>query len=338
MGDIQVGDLVIGANGKATRVLSVFPQGKKKIYRVTFTDGSTAECCQDHLWTVNTPLNKWKGKPAKTMSLRDIMSRGLAHANGNLQHFIPLVEPIRFRAKALPLDPYLLGVLLGDGCLRIDGVSLVSADEDILAFVRSVLPSGVGIRPQHMTGYDYRITTGSRGGDAATRPENAVLQAIRLLGLSGCKSGDKFIPTEYLLGSVDQRVALLQGLLDTDAYVTPNSCTVEYVTVSPRLADDVTFLVQSLGGTVTRRKKDTHYLYNGEKRTGQLAHRLFIAIPNEMPGFPIASQTGGLPASFKVSAISRHQNGGVCGQNGSLVHQSGRRRRTLPHRQLCGHT
>ena len=97
MRDIKAGDTVIGGNGRPTTVLGVYPQGRKPIYRVKFTDGASTECCEDHLWQVRTPLRKWKRKPATVMSTNELMTKGLAHANGNLQHFIPMVRPVAFQ-------------------------------------------------------------------------------------------------------------------------------------------------------------------------------------------------------------------------------------------------
>jgi hypothetical protein len=283
MGDIRIGDLVIGADGKPTRVVGVFPQGEKDIYRVTFDDGVQVECCEDHLWTVQTPLNKWKGKAPQTLSLRDIMTRGLRHANGNLQLFVPLVKPVQFAPRELPIDPYVLGVLLGDGSLSSGGVGLTSADSEILYNVSYALPDDVFLK--QVDTYDWRVTTGCRGGPS-DQPKNSVLIALRDLGLMGHRADTKFIPYDYLFGSIGQRISLLQGLLDTDGYVTPNSATLEFVTVSPQLAEDVTVLVQSLGGTVTRRIKPAPtYTHHEEKRVGQVAYRLFLALGDGLPPF-----------------------------------------------------
>ncbi len=286
MGNICVGDKVIGADGNPTKVLGVYPQGEKDIYRVAFTDGSWAECCDDHLWAVQTPLNKWKGKAARVLSLRDVRRLGLAHVNGNLQHFIPIVKPIGFAVRDLPIVPYLLGVLLGDGGLSSSRVMLSSSDEELLSDVAQLLPSDVLLR--HLANYDWQITTGKVGGGLKYRA-NSMFSRLRELGLLGSTSANKFIPETYLLADVAQRTQLLQGLLDTDGYVSPRTCTIEYVTVSPRLADDVSFLVQSLGGTVTRRLKlAPRYWYKGERRTGKMAYRLFLALPNGIQPFRLS--------------------------------------------------
>lgn len=244
MKNLRVGDSIIGFNGEKTKVIGIYPQGKKDIYRVTFSDNTTTDCCIDHLWNVRSPLDKWKKKSFKTLSLKKIIEKGLNHKNGNYQNFIPIVKPIQFKDKNLPIDPYVLGILLSDGCFSSNNLS-VSKNE-------------------------YR-------------------NIIKSLGLSECKSETKFIPDEYLFSSIQQRIKLLQGMLDGDGYIEDNANTIKYVTLSPILADHVTFLVQSLGGTVNLRiKEKPTYFYNGEKRIGQKAYRLFISLPNNIIPFKLS--------------------------------------------------
>jgi hypothetical protein len=205
MGDIRVGDAVVTAKGGTSKVVGVYPQGEKDVYRVRFSDGSTTECCEEHLWLVNTPLRRSRGAPPRPLPLQQIRKR-LRDAAGNRQHFVPMVAPVRHPRRELPLDPYLVGVLLGDGGLTGTTPVVSSGDEEILSAVR-----------------------------------------------------DKVIPDAYLFASIDQREALLQGLLDTDGHVRPSDNNVEFGTASKKLALGVQALVQSLGGTARlRRKRTTH--------------------------------------------------------------------------------
>jgi superfamily II DNA or RNA helicase len=268
MGDIQVGDRVIGSDGKPTRVIGVYPQGKREVFRVTFSDGSATECCDEHLWYVNTPVRKYRGSPGRVLQLSEIRQR-LRDGSGNAMHFVPLVEPVQFEASTdLPLQPYLLGVLLGDGGIG-HRVTLSSADEEILAAVRDMLPDGLSLVSTG-SGVDYRISCGTPGGC------NAVTDALRRLELMGCGSHEKFIPHVYKFAPVADRLEMLRGLLDTDGHVRPNDNNVEYCTVSRQLAEDVQFLVQSLGGTAPIREKQT---------TGRLAYRMSIALPGDVNPF-----------------------------------------------------
>ena len=190
IGDLQVGDEVIGADGRPTVVEGVFPQGVQDIYDVAFTDGAVTNCVDEHLWAVaDTPD---ADSPHQVRPLHQIRRR-LHDDDGNPVRYVPLVAAVQFTPQPAPLptDPYQLGRHLCDG------------------------PADVGERT------------------AAA------------------------IPDRYLFASVDERVALLQGLLDSGGQPSPSGDgrgALVYTCTSPQLADDVQHLTQSLGGTgqVTR--------------------------------------------------------------------------------------
>jgi len=279
MGDVHVGDQVIGANGRPTNVIAVFPQGEKDIFRVTFTDGASTECCKEHLWLVRSSWGKWAGRPPVVRTLEQLC-QNISDVNGKLHHYIPLVKPVEFVESELPLDPYLLGLLIGDGGYTGDGVILTTADKEIRAAAERMLPVGLTVQPR--SGYSYAISSGT-GGRAG---RNAVTNALSALGLRGKRSEAKFVPDAYKFASSATRIALLQGLLDTDGSVgcQPGS-TLEFSTASERLAMDVVFLVQSLGGTATVRSRVPHYTYRGERRDGRLSYRIHFTLPLNVAPF-----------------------------------------------------
>jgi hypothetical protein len=277
MGDIKVGDLVIGASGKPTEVIGVFPQGKKDIYRVTFTDGSSTHVTEDHLWEINSPLRKWKGRPARLLSTQDIMNHPLTHANGNKQSFVPMIKPVEFSPQQVLLDPYFLGLLIGDGSFMNGTPKISSADEEILETVRQLVKP-LGLKVKHVRNYDYGIsgrrehkTNGDFKGDT-----NALTCVLKKLGLWSKSSAQKFVPDSYRYNSVQVRIEILRGLLDTDGYVDPRNQAIEFCTVSKKLAEDVKELVQSLGGTCSVREKPTKC---------QLAYRIRISLPGQFNPF-----------------------------------------------------
>jgi hypothetical protein len=269
MGDIRVGDAVIGASGEPCHVTGVYPRGEREVFRVSFSDGSATECCDDHLWQVHSPVHKMRGTPPKVLPLKEIRTR-LRDAAGNARFFIPMVAPVQFREQPLPLDPYLLGALLGDGGIA-HRVVFSTAEIEMVERVAAGLPEGTGIH--HIHGVDYRICGPARGA------RNAVLDGLRELGLAGCRSETKHIPDIYKFASIRSRVALLRGLLDTDGHVRPGDNNVEYCTVSRRLAEDTQFLVRSLGGRARIREKPTK---------GQLAYRMSICLPNSIHPFALS--------------------------------------------------
>ena len=276
MGDVQIGDQVIGSDGKPHDVIGVFPQGKKPIYRVTFNDGGTTECCDEHLWSVQTMWGKWAGRPYRTQSLRQLMDHGIQDAAGNYKFGIPVVDTIEFDEKELPIDPYLLGALLGDETILSSPIAISSADEEILELVENLLPSDVSLHQQAESEYDYRITTGFNSGGVS----NTLTKSLRNMDLMETKSHTKFIPKEYIYTSSKNRMALLQGLIDTDGSVKGKSrTTASITTVSEQLANDIQQLVRSLGGLA-----NINLIYNGERRKDKLAYVVTIKLPPHLNG------------------------------------------------------
>jgi superfamily II DNA or RNA helicase len=280
-GDLQVGDEVMGRDGLPHKVLGVYPQGVLPAYRITFSDGASTLVSDDHLWAVNSAVRKKRGLPYRVLTTREIRER-LHDAAGNARHYIPIAEPMHFGQNPdLPLDPYLMGCLLGDGGLTSrHRLTFTSADEQILNDCRELLPTGTELVPTQR--YDYRI----RRTDTAP---NAVLTAVDELGLLGLGSSMKFVPSVYKTASLPDRLALLQGLLDTDGCVDPRNGNVEFTSTSDQLAQDVVFLVQSLGGVArTRYKAQPKYTHKGEQRIGKPAYRVGISLPPEYPPFRLA--------------------------------------------------
>lgn len=268
MGNIKVGDMVVGSDGKPTMVTGVFPQGVKDVYRVTMTDNSTTECCDDHLWQLETPTQRYRGKGSHSVrALKDFKNR-LREASGNSKWFIPMVGPVEYALETVqPIDPYLLGSLLGDGCFGKNSISFTTADEQMIEMLSPLLPPTVSFKAADR--YGYRITSAER--------KNKLLDCVRELGLGGKRSWEKHIPVQYKLASVKERLALLQGLFDTDGNVSKTS--VEYSTTSWQLAQDVREVVMSLGGTAKINSRTTTYSYKGVKKQGRVSYRLYICLP-----------------------------------------------------------
>jgi replicative DNA helicase len=246
MGEVQPGSFVMGVDGKPIRVLAVFPQGVKPVFRVRFTDGATVECCDEHLWLTTTLAESRRpGSGGSVKPLSEIrQSLYVAAEAGRLDHRVPLVAPIEFapRDRPLLLPPYLLGLLLGDGSFRDRGAPGSASEEDL----RERLPSDA-----------FATSTVTVDGIATAIPRKSTTRhsgtrlALEHYGLYGLGSLEKFIPTDYLFASAGERLDLLRALLDTDGEVTvPGGRLVAYSPGSPRLAEGVRWLVRSLGGLV----------------------------------------------------------------------------------------
>jgi hypothetical protein len=248
IGSLEVGDAVIGANGRACCVEGVFPQGVKPVYRVTTNDGGSTECCDEHLWLTNTALRRSRGYAGRVRPLKEIRE-SIADSQGNLNHFLPQLDAVHL-ASAEPtfLHHYLIGAILGDGGIRSRAV-FSSVDDQVVDLVKSYLPAGVTLKKIPGKNCDYTMA-----GAGSSKP-NAVIDHLRAVGLLGEGSKGKFIPEMYLMGSPKDRLRLLQGLMDTDGYVSPDGSTCQFSSDSPHLASGVEFIVRSLGGVARRSEK-----------------------------------------------------------------------------------
>jgi len=273
IGSLKVGDSVIGSNGKPCRVTGVFPQGERPVRLVRFSDGASVRADADHLWSVTNDWDKRRGRPQRVLTTQQVQDT-LREPCGQARWRVPLVE-VQGEEADLPLDPYVLGVLLGDGCLAeyLASPTFTTVDEEIVQAVSAGLPEGFRCSPiKGDRAPSYRI---SRETGSFDERKSSVKEALKDLGLWGCLSNSKFIPILYMASSVEQRRALLCGIMDTDGWTRGSQLT----TVSERLALDTVHLVRSLGGTARLSQKKTSYVYKGERRTGQVAYNVTVKLP-----------------------------------------------------------
>ena len=284
IGSLAVDDFVIGSDGNPVRVLGVYPRGIQPFYRVTFSDGVSVACDSDHLWAVRSVNDVARGKPWRTMATRDLAETQLKYGtHGQSRSWqIPMVSTVEFPEVSLPLDPYFLGVLIGDGALSGGSVSWTKPDVEVATRIASVLPKGVSLK---RIDTDGKCTKWSIVSDTTGHGyTNPVTDVIRGLGLMGLTSPDKFVPQEYLIASPAQRLALLQGLMDTDGYAGESP---EFSSTSKVLAEAVVFLAQSFGGTASiTEKPEPHYRdANGEKHICKPAWRVVPCFPEGINPF-----------------------------------------------------
>jgi hypothetical protein len=287
MGSLKIGDKVYSPDGLTSNILEIHKQGSKDVYKVTFQDGSYTHCCIDHLWFTQTyndrnATTKINGKKIKkprsgsVKSLKEIIPT-VRNASGKLNHYIPITEPINFRKQEHVIDPYLMGILIGDGCLT-QKVSFCTSDLEIIDQFKSKLPKNYSI--VKLTGdYDFAVK--------GHKNENKFWNEIKRLSLN-TKSYTKFIPNEYLFDSINNRIELLQGLMDSDGHVSSRQkSTILYTTVSETLAENVKHLVQSLGGVVNTRSGQNYYTHKGIKKLGHVYYSLNISLPPNIKPFKL---------------------------------------------------
>jgi phosphate starvation-inducible PhoH-like protein len=255
IGALEVGDLVIGAGGQPTPVLGVYPQGRKEVFRVYTQDGASTLCCGEHLWQVFTASDRRRGKPGRVLETRAMVGRLRCFHQHRFE--VPLVSaPVEFVPQPVPMNPYALGLLLGDGCPTTTTTPSFAAGDLELAEALEDALDGIEVRLKQPGNYVLSNPHGHRGGAIATNPVTAIL---RELELAGTRSSTKFVPEAYLHNAPAVRIALLQGLLDSDGGAVAQearSCRIQYATCSERLRDNVLFLVRSLGGVASWRRRN----------------------------------------------------------------------------------
>ena len=264
MGKIAIGDKLASVDGKPSVVTGIFPQGKKKTYRVTFTDGRSAECGIEHLWTIRS--SRFKGD--RTVNTADIIAMlGKERYQGRIT--VPSVSGDFGVADDIGLNPWLLGALLGDGGLRGATPKISCSERYIIERVIASLPYGVSMN--YDTGVDYRLA-GSKG------KSNPLAESLKNLGVHGVKSSGKKIPEAVFSSNRKTREMVLAGLLETDGWCEKHN-SLMFASSSRDLADGVVMLVRSLGGYAKiRTRTNITYSYKGESRAALDSHIVSIRL------------------------------------------------------------
>ena len=276
-GDIKVGTEVIAGNGNITKVIGVYPQGKRKFYKFTFDDGSSCRVSDNHLWKCQTRTDRVSKKGYRIVETSDMLKNFKVESDKRCNYSIDYVPKIDFEPKNLKIEPYLMGVLLGDGNLTNTPI-ISTPDAEIFSRVSDLLIDGYKLK--HKSKYDY-IINGHEGNNA--KNGSYYSNALKEYDLYGKKSDNKFIPKDYLYANYEQRLELLRGLLDTDGFASKTG--IEYTTVSKQLADDVTLLVHSLGGycSISKKNKAGYKNSDGEFIKCKEAYRLIIQFSANQP-------------------------------------------------------
>lgn len=287
MGDIKVGDYVYDRKGRPTKVLGVFPQGPREVFEIKLTDGRTILADGEHLFSYYTAKQKLKfdnnqyknGVPNfKTNSVNELLELGVTtqQANGRtrIKFYLPMNEGVERTPKEFKLHPYALGALLGDGCLRETPLSISSTDEFIVNKISEVLPYKC-IAKQRANGLTWTFEYNHDKYKLVQRDD----MLSEIPELISCGSNDKFIPTDYKLGSIEQRWNLIKGLFDTDGSIINDKgkrFTVSYTSISKQLVLDIQEVLWSLG-VMSTIITDDRYL---EDTSRQRAYTLVIKSQN----------------------------------------------------------
>lgn len=238
MGDIQPGESVINRYGKSTKVLAKTDLQNPEMYEMEFSDGSSIKVADEHL---NIVWDYGMEKREKVLTTKQLLEKELVSdlssnrknakdANKRYRYRVPLMEPAELSRKELALDPYVMGLMLADGYFK--GAVISCHLDDMLTTASLVASKGYTV-------HCVRETSPNGGQIQLSKPQFKMYKELI--------SQKKHIPEEYIQGSIEQRLELLQGLMDGDGSISGNgSC--KFHSVSKRLAEDVRDVARSLGG------------------------------------------------------------------------------------------
>jgi DeoR/GlpR family transcriptional regulator of sugar metabolism len=297
IGDLKIGDEVIGSNGKSCNVIGVFPQGKKETYKITFNDGYTILAGDEHLWSVSSGnygknTKNERIKKSLVLSTKQMFEGGTIKIkgngynskkeyivdtfykspNGNNKWQIPIVQPIHFKNKnELPIDPYLLGLGLGDGSFIKKNIKFSLHKDDY-----DEIFNGFNLK-------ENKPSENKRNG--YINVGNSLFE----LNIEHTRSYNKFIPDIYKYSSIENRLSILQGLMDTDGHcmLSKNGSFTgtEFSTISEKLCDDVCEIVQTLGGIARKKSRRSFYKKDGKRVECNISYRVNIKLPAGMNPF-----------------------------------------------------
>lgn len=300
MGDIKIGDKVFGSDGKEHNVVGVFPHKDKPIYKVTFTDGSFCRCGLEHLWIVRTQNDVRRNKGWRVKSLGEIVESGLEWKNSNVHNYkyeIPVSEPVNYAETNHTIHPYVLGMCIGDGNMCNNGINISIPDSEIesVSRIKSLLNESYTLSENRSASCPrYRIIRNDG------KRNNNYIKEIKRLGLN--VHGDvKFIPEEYKIDSITNRIELLRGLMDSDGSISKTKNHINFCTNSEQLANDVAELVCSLGG-ISR-----VHCYQREK-DGKTNNEYQVLIQIKINPFKLSHKAERYKPTFKKYCIRKIQS------------------------------
>lgn len=264
MGDIQVGDMVLGSDGSPTKVLGVFPQGIRDVYKITFSDGRSALCDYEHLWSVYTNGCRYKLRTFTTSQMLKDYKRYTPYNEKTgrdpfvYKYRVPLLSsPVQYEHRDVSIHPYIIGALIGNGCLASNNILRISSPDNWVPLKIAKL-SGYYIKKNDKN-YDYTFYHNKEKCGFPVITEEFLVDYSEIISLSR----DKSIPIDYLYNDYDTRMELLRGLMDTDGSISYSDgrFNVTYSSTSKVLLEQIQQLIWSLGfiATIIEDKRENKY-------------------------------------------------------------------------------
>lgn len=269
VGEIKIGDFLYDKNGKPSKVLGVYPQGKKEVYKITFGDSREALCCNEHIWYVHK--RTWSDKNKfKEYTVNEMLKEKIIGNNRDAQFYIPMSKAVEKEKINYKIPPYIIGAFLSNGCCMSHyRLTLSVENNDIPKIICSFIP---GLK--YKEGYnkykwqfylkkDY-LQIFLSTNDFFKDFKNEICQY----------SYNKRIPEIYKNGSIQQRLELLQGLFDGDGNISTIGGTIRYTSTSLKLIKDIREVLWSLGYSSRLFEEKRTELYTNK------CYYILINIPN----------------------------------------------------------
>lgn len=236
-GDLQVGDEVISMDGEFVKVLHVHPKCEMDRI-VVFENGDEVICHHNHEWIYKGCNTRNHTRPRRTASVAEMEERGVKMTDGHSRFTVPEKTAIRGEEKELNVPPYVMGVWLGDGSTTKGQICACPADRKTLDECRKFYPEG-----REWVHKDTGVITAGFNG---------LKTDLGWYGLATDNPTEKYIPAEYLTASIEQRLELLAGLIDTDGYNYTDTrwgkkSRMTFTTAGRKLKDSFEALVSTFG-------------------------------------------------------------------------------------------
>ncbi len=242
IGELMIGEHVCTNDGSSAEILAIYPQGIKDVYRISFSDGTFAECGLDHLWAIKTKDHK----DFVVRQLKDFINDIYYKSGKVAKYSIPISSPALFNETTKEISPYIMGIFLGSGIFSKKSIYVnLEKDFDVL--------NEMSETDKKFIDYDSVLKK------VSVKNFNPFIK----IGLFNISNNQKFIPSKYLFDGIYNRTRLMLGILKVAGHVTKNKSLTITVS-SQRLAENIVTLIQSLGGignySVHKNKNSKRYV------------------------------------------------------------------------------